>query len=182
MTFDQPPRINWFIWAAALLLAWFAQFSIRAHGGDWRDNNLKALDHCFDFSQFERPKEVNPALLSTVCFFLELHNRPYFHHSDFRKSQHHFGNAIDGRFTDYSNMSRREILITFLDDIVLIQKFLSDFGLIDKVGLGIYPQSQNPFFHLDLRGTKARWGRLNGQYVGFDVAVEWLEGEASRGF
>jgi hypothetical protein len=41
-------------------------------------------------------------------------------------------------------------------------------------GLGVYPDSN--FIHVDVRGTKARWGRIKGEYVGWEQALPvWIE-------
>jgi uncharacterized protein YcbK (DUF882 family) len=36
-------------------------------------------------------------------------------------------------------------------------------------GIGIYPEDR--FVHVDVRGTKVRWGYLGGKYVDYEVAV-----------
>jgi len=41
-------------------------------------------------------------------------------------------------------------------------------------GIGIYPDAN--FIHVDTRGTKARWGRVNGEYVSYQAALgPWME-------
>ena len=146
-----------------------------AHDGDWEELNLKTYSHCFDFDQFYDPLEVNPALLSTICNFTSLTGRTYIHHSDYRplRSEHHYGNALDFRVNSYAGMNRRQRLIQYRKDLGNLQEFLNAIGLTDKVGLGIYPQSPNPFFHLDLRGKKGRWAEINNEYVGWHLGIEW---------
>jgi len=39
-----------------------------------------------------------------------------------------------------------------------------------KGGVGIYPAES--FVHVDVRGRKARWGRIEGLYVGIDEAIK----------
>jgi hypothetical protein len=42
-------------------------------------------------------------------------------------------------------------------------------------GLGIYPDWAHPGFHLDLRGYKARWGRVEGSYVAYEEALHFAK-------
>ena len=160
-----------------ILLALFFSFSLHAHDGGWREINLSTFGHCFDFKKFNSPGKVNPALLSTICFFLILTDREYIHHSDYRplRSEHHFGNALDFRAHTYVGMTKRQKLIQYKKDLVSLQEFLEILGLTNKVGLGIYPQSNNPFFHLDLRSHKARWAEINSQYVSWNIGISWLK-------
>ena len=159
------------------LFLFILTFSLYAHDGDWTELNLKTFNYCFDFKKFNVPGEVNPALLSTVCFFLISTNRQYIHHSDYRplRSEHHFGNALDFRVHSYIGMTKREKLIQYKKDLADFQEFLETLGLTKKVGLGIYPQSNNPFFHLDLRGEKGRWAEIDEQYVAWAIGIQWLE-------
>ena len=59
----------------------------------------------------------------------------------------------------YVGMNRRQRLIQYRKDLIDLREFLNATGLTDKTGLGIYPQSTNPFFHLDLRGKRGRWAQ-----------------------
>lgn len=162
---------------AKLLFLFLLSFPLYADNGDWRKLNLKTLDHCFNFERFDKPEVINPALLSAVCFFTILTGRNYIHHHDFRpiRSRHHYGNALDFRVHSYADMNRRERLIQYRQDLQDLLKFLETFGLIDKVGLGIYPQSPHPFFHLDLRGKKGRWAIIDKEQLGWTVGIDWME-------
>lgn len=42
----------------------------------------------------------------------------------------------------------------------------------EKGGIGIYPQQG--FCHGDTRGRQARWGRIDGRYVSFSYAWQWM--------
>ena len=150
-------------------LKWFFYCALLSINVQGRDPGF--FNHCFDFST----EKIDRALLAVVCSFLERNDRPYFHHSGWRgNSGNHSGNALDFRLTDYQDMNRNQVLSAFLYDVELFQSYLEEIGILDKVGLGIYPQSRNPFIHLDLRGKRARWGRLNGRYVGFERAMNWM--------
>lgn len=51
-------------------------------------------------------------------------------------------------------------VISYKDLIDRILLFLEFFGFADRVGFGIYPDWNSPGFHLDTRGSMARWGYL----------------------
>ncbi len=38
-------------------------------------------------------------------------------------------------------------------------------------GIGVYPQEN--FIHVDVRGTVARWARVNGKYVSFSAGLDY---------
>ncbi len=38
-------------------------------------------------------------------------------------------------------------------------------------GIGLYPEAQPPFIHVDIRGYKSRWAKIGGHYVGIDQAL-----------
>lgn len=85
-------------------------------------------------------------------------------------SQHYVGKAVDFWIED----------ISFKKAVDLMQEFISyppdGIGVAEKVGLGIYPHWSDPGFHLDTRGTKARWGAVTRAgrqvYVSWDYAYE----------
>ena len=157
-------------------LKWFFYCALLATNVQGRDPDF--FNHCFDFST----EKIDRALLAIVCSFLERNNRTYFHHSGWRgNSGNHSGNALDFRLTDYQGMNRSQILSAFFDDVELLRNDLKKLGILDKVGLGIYPQSRNPFIHLDLRGKRARWGVLGGREVGFERVMNWMKRRLNRG-
>jgi len=77
-------------------------------------------------------------------------------HSD--KSQHYTGNAIDFRISG----------MPFFDAYRKTIEILKGLQILDRVGFGVYPDTK--FFHLDLRGEKARWSRIDGEYLGIEKA------------
>ena len=89
------------------------------------------------------------------------------------KSQHYLGNAQDGHFvTD----------ISFREQVHRVMTILDGLNVSDRVGVGIYPDwkilatgEPCPGFHIDVRGTKARWGRINDEYVGWLQALKYIE-------
>jgi len=61
----------------------------------------------------------------------------------------------------------------------IITGTLKDLQVDNFVGLGVYTKSVNPDwknsgFHLDTRGFKARWARVNGVYVGIEKGLDEL--------
>jgi len=70
-------------------------------------------------------------------------------------SQHYIGNAVDFHISG----------MIFRDAIVAMENALSDLRISNRVGLGIYLDWNNKGFHLDCRGSQARWGRVKGSYV-----------------
>jgi zinc D-Ala-D-Ala carboxypeptidase len=55
-------------------------------------------------------------------------------------------------------------VVTLMETAFTIPEFLNG-------GVGLYPQ--NGFVHVDVRGTKARWGFLDGHEVALAEALAW---------
>lgn len=79
------------------------------------------------------------------------------------KSQHPLGNAVDFHIKTTMN---------FEDQVSFVLEVLKDLQVANHVGLGIYLDWDNKGFHLDVRGTKARWSRVEGEYLSFDRGLE----------
>ena len=45
------------------------------------------------------------------------------------------------------------------------------------IGFGIYPQANNPFFHIDLGGGFRSWARLYMEYVSYDEGIKYMRME-----
>ena len=60
-----------------------------------------------------------------------------------------------------------------LESEMHIMKYLHNSGMIEFVGIGIYPQWLNPGFHIDIRGERASWSKLNGKYVAYKLGIEF---------
>ena len=84
-----------------------------------------------------------------------------------KNSQHYKGNAVDFHVVG----------LPFLDAETLIITYLHRKRLIDKVGFGIYPDWNNPGFHLDCRGSRASWGKIEttADYVNYGVALDYAK-------
>ena len=81
-------------------------------------------------------------------------------------SQHYVGNAVDFHIDTKVKYSLQ------VHDMLGILRGLQ---VHDRVGLGIYPDWANPGFHLDVRGSRARWGRIGGEYKGFEETLIYAE-------
>ena len=93
-------------------------------------------------------------------------------------SYHKIGVAIDFRLDSYVDLSKKERMYVYYQKNQLLESFLQKHDLFEKVGLGVYPFAIKPFWHLDLRGSMARWCRNEKkQYVGILAAKKgWKKG------
>jgi uncharacterized protein YcbK (DUF882 family) len=80
-------------------------------------------------------------------------------------SQHYVGKAVDFWIDG----------IPFKDAVDLMEGFIASpprgIGVVCKIGLGIYPHWAQSGFHLDTRGTFARWGAVKRK--GKQIYVSW---------
>jgi len=75
-----------------------------------------------------------------------------------KNSQHYKGYAIDFHFkTTLSYDVQMDFIISALRKLQVHA----------RVGLGLYPDWNSPGFHIDSRGTMARWGYIEGVYSTF---------------
>lgn len=87
-------------------------------------------------------------------------------------SQHYLGNAIDFHIEGMS----------FKEAVAAVEGALDALQISNRVGLGIYPDwpghnagELQPGFHIDVRGMRARWGRVKGVYVSYDEAKKEIK-------
>lgn len=112
------------------------------------------------------PKKVNGVLLLLLQEIRTyIGNRFVIHNAYETKghsenSQHYIGNAVD------FHIER----VPFRKSILDVEEAIKYFQVENHIGLGIYPEWHHPGFHLDVRGTKARWGFLEGRYVPYEQA------------
>jgi len=114
------------------------------------------------------PARVNGLLLILLDTIRGIMVSPFVIHCAFEArgtpSEHTKGNAVDFHVTG---------LAPKIAAMKLLECF-NDLHVIDHVGFGVYPDWNNPGFHLDVRGYRARWGRINGVYGGFDNALKLM--------
>ena len=134
--------------------------------------NKLILDLCPNFSVREKwgdYSQMNPALLVLLQRLRTDMKAPFNIHCGYEvtghssESQHYLGNAVD--FT------------IGLDDFVktysILNALLIGYGVAYKVGFGVYPFWNTPGFHLDVRGSKARWSRdREGRYKSIDAVLK----------
>lgn len=89
------------------------------------------------------------------------HNWPMVIHCSYettghsKNSYHYKGMATDFHFvTDTPFRRQYEILVWYLQKL----------KLLDLIGLGTYPEWNEPGFHIDGRGYPLQWIRKNGKY------------------
>lgn len=82
------------------------------------------------------------------------------------KSQHYLGKACDFHLEPVGRMS-------FVEQIGLVEEALENLNATYRVGLGIYPTWNHRGFHVDTRGTRARWGYLGKEPVAFETALKY---------
>ena len=84
-------------------------------------------------------------------------------------SQHYLGNAVDFSVNGGANFVSTYNII---NDILILAE------MQDEVGFGVYPFWNTPGFHIDVRGSRARWGMAkNKDYVGIDIAIHDFEND-----
>ena len=151
----------------------------KAHNVPWVQTNRAVFRHCYNPGDFTAFNRVNPALLGILCVLIQdpIQNWEYVHHSDWRpeRSYHHSAAAIDFRLDSYKGKGRCARLRSHNRQWDALKEHLHNAGLLDKSGIGRYPFSLNPFIHWDLRGTKARWVRVNGKYVAWEVGLTAID-------
>ena len=123
---------------------------------------------------FPEPNAINPAIVyildklreETTTIIIHSTNEKDTEHV--KGSQHYLDNAIDFHIKNMNFIDAIEKVIT----LTTVYTFL-DRPLHDYMGIGIYPDWNNPGFHLDFRGYQASWGRIGNNYVSFDEALKY---------
>lgn len=87
-------------------------------------------------------------------------------------SFHHSGEAVDGHYV---------LSTPFYNVINRFEDVLDTMMLSDVLGIGIYPTWNNPGFHIDTRGKRARWGRIFDEYVSYEEAKLYAMKELEYG-
>ncbi|NDY41233.1 hypothetical protein G3N55_00010 [Dissulfurirhabdus thermomarina] len=77
--------------------------------------------------------------------------------------EHPPGRAVDFHFAAPG--------VPYREQVERLEEVLDALQLSDFVGLGIYPDWAHPGFHLDVRGRRARWGRIGSRYVSLEEAL-----------
>ena len=138
---------------------------------------MKIWDHLDHFTINENcgePDKINGLLLITLDRLRKYVGFPFSINFAYElsghvsKSQHYLGNAVDFYIKGIDFISAYERL---LEGLYVYQ-------IADRVGFGVYPDWLRPGFHLDVRGQKARWGRIGQDYVSIDKAIEHFKNKS----
>ena len=111
--------------------------------------------------------------LSNRIVVITSHHRP----KGSPHSQHYLGGAVDFYFDYAEARDACDVWTWYKEDLEDILRILEEDGIDDRVGFGLYHKK---IFHLDFRGTRARWGfnEYNKQ-IGFDELRgeidEWID-------
>ena len=143
-------------------------------------NDYRDFKSCFDYSQFSHPERIDYDLLEGICEFMKIQNLKYVHHSDWRKSTHQAGMALDFSFKvppgEDPDMFHRKIFMAL--EYYLLETGRTDWG----VGLYVKTPPKRNFFHVDI-GWNAngpmipgrRWGRdEQGNKISIGKALDLL--------
>jgi hypothetical protein len=85
------------------------------------------------------------------------------------KSQHPRGNAVDFYFEG----------LNFLEACYRVSNVIKELQVQNHIGLGIYLDWNKMGFHLDVRGERARWSRVEGKYVSIEEGLKILLAQQS---
>ena len=167
---------------------------------DWQEKDVIAFySDCFTEKQLLKDlKGVHYSIIGIVCQFIREQNyeySPVIHsglrsafldndikiasHGKYHGSRHKIGMAIDFHLEKdgYSSMTKGEKKRDYYRQIILLEEFLENNLLTLITGVGYYCNQINRFFHLDSRGYKARWARLEQtgtNYVSIDKCKSYL--------
>ena len=123
------------------------------------------------------PDKMNPALLLLLDRLRETIGKPFVIHCGYESdghstaSQHYKGNAVDFHIEGLPLTEANRLLLAALHTIQIAGRQAHE-----VCGLGIYPDWNNPGFHLDVRGYSARWGAVKKEgkqvYISYNEALK----------
>ena len=143
------------------------------------------FDHCFDFSEFNYPEEMDYGLLSILCSFIETSGVKYVHRSDVRKSTHRTGDALDFHFEIPHGQDEA---VYFYENFMALSYFIIGNQLF-TMGIGLYHWGGTEWsIHLDtgFKGNNQlpllrRWHvDSNGQQVAYGIGIDELRNQVRQ--
>lgn len=149
---------------------------------NYHDANTKIFSGvCYGEENEKDFTDINPAIIGLLCYIREgfyADDSIIIFHSGHRPngsstSQHKIGNAIDFRFSSYQDFSYCNKMERYHYDYTVLFDAIELFK--SYIGLGIYPDSLNPFFHLDFGGGWRSWSRLNGEYLSLQSGIDYIQ-------
>lgn len=103
-------------------------------------------------------------------------------HIPYRRSRHDIGMAADVVFTpvwaESVPLSERAKLLLYRKTLQDYHQFLLENKLTGIVTESCYPHQRTPFIHIDARGKRASWGRIEGtgdSYISYAACLKWIE-------
>jgi len=129
----------------------FKNFKHFSANENWGDISYVSWEHVY-FLNFLRSKLGYPFKV----------NYSYETVGHSKNSYHAKGKATDGYFKTNKNLFKQYLAIN---------RILEEYGLLNFIGIGVYPEWNNPGFHFDTRGKQIHWIRLNDKYIYGDPFV-----------
>jgi len=137
----------------------------------------KRLEHFTPLEKWGEPNKMSGLLLLLMDAIADEMGHHVIVHCGYelgghsKNGQHDDGTAADFHFKEAG---------PYFNQICELERILEDLQVADRVGLGIYPDWNNPGFHLDVRGARARWGRVGNTYVTYAHAKDYAESKMHR--
>ena len=164
----------------------------------WVEKDLhRYYSDCFTEEQFNgKLAGVNVSIIDLVCDFVRHSNYAYTvvihsglrtkqiglqtHNGKWHGSRHLLGVALDFHLEEagYHLMDKQDKEISYYRKTLELEHFLANGSIDDLVGFGLYCVQNNPFFHLDTRGFRARWARMTPtgyKYVAYKACIDYLK-------
>lgn len=132
----------------------------------------EALRHLNSNENWGEPERMQQYVLLSVDIIRDDLGWPFIVHCGTQGlhtygSYHYKGLAVDGHYATKQ---------PFINQIIAVKESLVRLCLDSIMGVGIYPVWENPGFHFDCRGSRARWGKIDDKsesYVSWEKAVEY---------
>lgn len=137
-----------------------------------------SVEHFTTREAWNKPFDIHPILVMILekfrgslpkGYWIKIHCG-YKQKANQTNNYHYIGRAVDFHVVGCSFLEAESHLIKFLRTQKLINSGEED-QLINYVGLGNYPEWLDPGFHLDIRGTRASWSKIDGKYVAYEVGL-----------
>lgn len=124
--------------------------------------------------EFKHPEKLDASLVYLLDYLRDQMGAPFVSHCDYDRkghgssSQHYYGRADDGHFIGVSYPLAVDKIVNIVENttVGMVRAMHPEFfpgadedrKIGNLIGMGIYPQWNNPGFHFDTRGERARWG------------------------
>jgi uncharacterized protein YcbK (DUF882 family) len=134
------------------------------------------LSKHFDTVEFECPHcrkvVTDPRLISGLQRLRDMAGVPIFVTSSYRCSEHN--RAIKGATRSYHLSGQAADIVIAGLNVLEMYRLAVQIPEFENGGVGLY---DGEFIHVDVRDTKARWGRIDGKYVKLLEFISWYAQE-----